>query len=96
MGHTARSWPEWSNLAVGFAGTQGWLVPPMVYLLFDGEIESYCRWRDLQWLWMLRRQWVWGHLPYRAFILYPDLGVDLSKLPLVESPKTRIGWHLMP
>ena len=66
------------------------------YLLFDGEIESYCRWHDLQWLWMLRRQWIWGHLPYQAFILYPDLGVDLPKLPLVESPKTQIGWHLMP
>ena len=66
------------------------------YLLFDGEIESYCRWHDLQWLWMLRRQWIWGHLPYQAFILYPDLGVDLSKLPLVESPKTQIRWHLMP
>ena len=67
-----------------------------VYLFFDGEIESYCRWHDLQRSWILRRHRVWGLLPYRAFIIYPDLGVDLSKLFLVESPKTRIAWHLMP
>ena len=69
---------------------------PAVYLFFNGEIKSYCRWRDLQWPWMLRRQQVWGHLPYRAFIIYPDLGVDLSKLLLVKSTKTRIAWHLIP
>ena len=81
---------------MGFAGAQGWLESPVVYLPFDSEIESYCRWRDLQWPWMLRRQRVWGHLPYRAFIIYPNLGVDLSKLLLVKSPKTQIAWHLIP
>ena len=85
-----------SHVQVDFVGAQGWFVTLAGYLLFDGEIESYCRWQDLQWLWMLRRQWIWGHLPYQAFILYPDLGVDLPKLSLVESPKTQIGWHLMP
>jgi hypothetical protein len=80
---------------VGFAGAHGWLVTLAMSLFFDGEIESSCRWRDLQRPWMLRRQRVWGLLPYRAFIIYPDLGVDLSKLLLLESPKTRIAWHLM-
>ena len=60
-------------------------MTPAMYLFFYGEIESYCRWCDLQRLWMLRRQRVWGLLPYRVFIIYPDLGVDLSKLLLLES-----------
>uniref|UniRef100_A0A2N9F1S1 Uncharacterized protein n=1 Tax=Fagus sylvatica TaxID=28930 RepID=A0A2N9F1S1_FAGSY len=81
---------------VGFARAQRWLMTLARYLFFDDEIESYCRGRDLQRPWMLRRQRVWGLLKYRAFIISPDLGVDLSKLLLVESPKTRIAWHLMP
>jgi hypothetical protein len=85
-----------SHVQVDFVGAQGWFVTLAGYLLFDGEIESCCRWHDLQWLWMLIRQWIWGHLPYQAFNLYPDLEVDLPKLSLVESPKTQIGWHLMP
>jgi hypothetical protein len=76
---------------VGFAGAQGWLVTLAGYLFFDGKIESYCRGCDLQRPWMLRRQRVWGLLPYRAFIISLDLRVDLSKLLLVESPKTRIA-----
>ena len=83
-------------MLVGFAGAHGCLVTSAVSLFFDGEIGSSYRWCDLQWPWMLRRQRVWGFLPYRAFIIYPDLGVDLSKLLLLESPKTRITWHLMP
>uniref|UniRef100_A0A2N9HIF9 Uncharacterized protein n=1 Tax=Fagus sylvatica TaxID=28930 RepID=A0A2N9HIF9_FAGSY len=35
---------------------------------------------------MIRRQRVWDFLPF----------INLSKLLLVESPKTRIAWHLMP
>ena len=80
-----------SLVQVGFAGAQGWLLTLARYLFFYCEIESYCRWRDLQQPWMLSRQRVWGLLPYRAFIIYPDLGVDLSKLLLVESPKTRFA-----
>uniref|UniRef100_A0A2N9F2P2 Uncharacterized protein n=1 Tax=Fagus sylvatica TaxID=28930 RepID=A0A2N9F2P2_FAGSY len=34
----------------GFAGAQGWLESLVVYLPFDSEIESYCRWRDLQFI----------------------------------------------
>ena len=81
---------------MGFARAQWWLMTLARYLFFDGDIESYCRGRDLQRSWMLRRQRVWGLLQYRAFIISLDLGVDLSKLLLVESPKTRIAWHLMP
>jgi hypothetical protein len=77
------------HVQVAFAGAQRWLVILMGYLFFDGEIKSYCRWCDLQRSWMIRRQRVWDFLPYRAFI-------NLSKLLLVESPKTRIAWHLMP
>ena len=53
------------------------------------------RWRDLQWLWMLSWQCVWVFFPFRAFFDYPfgNLGVDQSKLSL-ESPSTRITWHL--
>uniref|UniRef100_A0A2N9ISC1 Uncharacterized protein n=1 Tax=Fagus sylvatica TaxID=28930 RepID=A0A2N9ISC1_FAGSY len=40
-----------------------------VSLFFYGKIGSSCRWRDLQRPWMLRRQRVWGLLPYRAFII---------------------------
>ena len=84
------------SVPVGFARAQRWLMTLARYLFFDGEIESYCRGRDLQRPWMLRRQRVWGLLQYRAFIISLDLGVNLSKLLLVESPKTRIAWHLMP
>ena len=83
------------HVLVGFARAHGWLVTPAVSLFFYGKIGSSCRWRDLQRPWMLRRQWVWGLLPYRAFVIQPDLGVDLSKLLLLESPKTRIAWYLM-
>ena len=41
---------------------------------------------------MLRKQRVWNHL---AFIISPNLGVDLSKLLLMKSTKTQIAWHLM-
>uniref|UniRef100_A0A2N9I633 Pectinesterase inhibitor domain-containing protein n=1 Tax=Fagus sylvatica TaxID=28930 RepID=A0A2N9I633_FAGSY len=58
----------------------------MGFLFFAGEIKSCCRWCDLQRSWMIRRQRVWD------FILF----INLSKLLLVESPKTRIAWHLMP
>uniref|UniRef100_A0A2N9EHP8 Uncharacterized protein n=1 Tax=Fagus sylvatica TaxID=28930 RepID=A0A2N9EHP8_FAGSY len=39
-------------------------------------------WRDLQWLWMFRWQWVWGLLPFQVFLGYPlgDLRVDLTQL----------------
>jgi hypothetical protein len=54
-------------------------------------------WRDLQWLWMFRWQWVWGLLPFQVFLGYPlgDLRVDLTQLSFMESPN-RIAWHLMP
>ena len=47
---------------------------------------------------MLSWQWVWGLLPFRAFLVYPlgNLGVDLAKLLILESPKTRIARNLMP
>ncbi len=59
---------------------------------------SFCRWQDLLWLWMLSWQRVWVFLPFQVFLVYPlgDLGVDLTKLLLLESTNTRIAWHLMP
>ena len=46
---------------------------------------------------MINRQQVWGLLPFRAFIIDPlgDLGVDLSKLYLLETPYTWIAWHYL-
>ena len=54
-------------------------------------------WRDLQWLWMFSWQWVWGLLPFQAFLGYllGDLRVDLTQLFFMKSPN-RIAWHLMP
>jgi hypothetical protein len=74
------------HVQVAFAGAQRWLVILMGFLFFAGEIKSCCRWCDLQRSWMIRRQRVWDFLPF----------INLSKLLLVESPKTRIAWHLMP
>ncbi len=44
---------------------------------------------------MISKQRVWGLLPFRAFIIdhLGDLGVDLSKFFLLESPYTQIAWH---
>uniref|UniRef100_A0A2N9G1X2 Uncharacterized protein n=1 Tax=Fagus sylvatica TaxID=28930 RepID=A0A2N9G1X2_FAGSY len=40
-----------------------------------------------------------GSTPASSFSCLPPLGdlrVDLAKLLLMESPNTRIAWHLMP
>ena len=46
---------------------------------------------------MLSWQWVWGLPLFQAFLVYHlgDLGEDLAKLLLMESPITRITWYLM-
>ncbi len=44
---------------------------------------------------MFCRQWVWGLFPFRNFLIYPTLGIDLVRLSL-KNPYTRIAWHLMP
>ena len=54
------------------------------------------RLRDFHWTWMFSWQWVWGLLPFQAFLGYPlgDLRVDFTKPFFMESPN-RIAWHLM-
>ena len=41
-------------------------------------------------------QLVWRIHPSRVVLIYPKLGVDLSKLIHLESPKIQIRWHLIP
>ncbi len=45
---------------------------------------------------MFCRQRVWGVLPFRAFLIYPTLSLDLAKLLPLVGPNTRIAWPLIP
>ena len=64
--------------------------------LLKTSLRSFSKWRDLHWPWMFYWQWVWRLCPSWVVLIYPNLRVDLLKLIHLESPKTRIAWHVMP
>ena len=80
-------------LLEAWGGTLLWLSPSFL----KTSLVTSSRWRDPHWLWMFSWQWVWGLLPFQAFLGYPlgDLRIDLTQLFFMESPN-RIAWHLMP